>query len=105
MSDAEENNNNENNSDKEQKPEEKREPEEDQDQEQETNEDREENDIKIKSQENISKYIHLLFEIGALPLSEQHNEILKAFRQKYSCLPSPIRRELNRDIKYLLLFS
>jgi len=103
MSDAEESNNNENNSDTEQKPEEKREPEEDQ--EQETNEDREENDIKIKSQENISKYIHLLFEIGALPLSEQHNEILKAFRQKYSCLPSPIRRELNRDIKYLLLFS
>tara|TARA_Y100000310_G_scaffold261558_1_gene270955 strand:+ start:1236 stop:1532 length:297 start_codon:yes stop_codon:yes gene_type:complete len=65
----------------------------------------EENEIKIKSEENISKYIHMLFEIGALSLSDQHNEILKAFRQKYSCLPSPIRRALYRDVKYLLLFS
>ena len=61
--------------------------------------------IKIKSEENISKYIHMLFEIGALTLSNQHNEILKAFRQKYSCLPSPIRRALYRDVRYLLLFS
>ena len=65
----------------------------------------EENEIKIKSEENISKYIHMLFEIGALSLSDQHNEILKAFRQKYSCLPSPIRRALYRDVRYLLLFS
>jgi hypothetical protein len=64
-----------------------------------------ENEIKIKSEENISKYIHMLFEIGALALSAQHNEILKAFRQKYSCLPSPIRRALYRDVRYLLLFS
>ena len=67
----------------------------------------EENEIKIKvkSEENIGKYIHMLFEIGALTLSDQHNEILKAFRQKYSCLPSPIRRALYRDVRYLLLFS
>ena len=65
----------------------------------------EENEIKNKSEENISKYIHMLFEIGALTLSNQHNEILKAFRQKYSCLPSPIRRALYRDVRYLLLFS
>ena len=57
-----------------------------------------------KSEENIDKYLHLLFEIGALPLSDEHNEYIRNFKQKYSFLSSNVIRGLVRDIKYILLF-